>query len=101
MGRAEYGLKVSNSDKIVSRRRLERSSFCSSCTSEAPQEMNLGLLQKVRILLALLDDAKGDGEVVSLMSAVMGFSELLLAQPSQNGTREAMVRFLRISPLPL
>ena len=44
LGCAEYELKMSN-DKIVSRRRLVRISFCSSCTSEAPQKMELGLAQ--------------------------------------------------------
>ena len=83
LGCAEYELKMSNNDKKVSGRRLVRISFCSSCTSEA------------------LDAANGDGEIVSLMSVAWVFRELLSAGPSQNGTREAMVRFLRIAPLPL
>lgn len=45
LGCAEYELKMSNNDKKVSGRRLVKISFCSSCTSEAPQKMELGLAQ--------------------------------------------------------
>lgn len=45
LGCAEYELKMSNNDKKVSGRRLVRISFCSSCTSEAPQKKELGLAQ--------------------------------------------------------